>query len=238
MPKITTAKLLTITARDQRILKALYYYRFMSAMDVTRLLYSQGSLEWVRARLSQLAGGDDYSTGQYLYRLPLLDGSRGNQERIFTIGSRGRDFLANELGLPVTWHYRPSKVKHASYAQILLSLLLTRFLVASVNWTENNPDYKILEMYTSYELGAESKNKRVLPAGRQVIPDAWILFGNKGARLALIFELDRGREYQKKFKEHVRSRVHMIRSGEYEKWFGVPGAIIAYATTGETPEYR
>jgi hypothetical protein len=45
-------------------------------------------------------------------------------------------------------------------------------------------------------------------------------------------------EYQEKFKQHVRDLIELIRSGKYKEVFGVPGVIISYLTTGQTPEYR
>ncbi len=76
-----------------------------------------------------------------------------------------------------------------------------------------------------------------------VIPDAWLHFdcrenGVHKHDLALLLELDRGMEHQRKFKEHVRGRIELIRSGEYQRVFGVPGVVVAYLTTGQTPEYR
>ena len=43
---------------------------------------------------------------------------------------------------------------------------------------------------------------------------------------------------QEKFKQHVRSRIALIRSGKYQETFGVPGVIVSYGTTGQSPEYR
>jgi hypothetical protein len=45
-------------------------------------------------------------------------------------------------------------------------------------------------------------------------------------------------EFQQKFKEHVKGRLELIRSGQYAKLFGVPGVIVSYVTTGQTPQYR
>jgi hypothetical protein len=45
-------------------------------------------------------------------------------------------------------------------------------------------------------------------------------------------------EHGQQFKQHVRSRIEFVRSGVYQETFGVPGVLIAYATTGQTPEYR
>jgi hypothetical protein len=39
-------------------------------------------------------------------------------------------------------------------------------------------------------------------------------------------------------KEHIRSRIKFIEDGSYTRLFGSRSVTIAYATTGEVPEYR
>jgi hypothetical protein len=72
-----------------------------------------------------------------------------------------------------------------------------------------------------------------------VIPDAWLLFErvSNGNKLPIFLEIDRGMEYQQRFKEHIRSRVKFIEDGGYTKMFGSQSVRIAYATTGEIPAY-
>jgi hypothetical protein len=50
--------------------------------------------------------------------------------------------------------------------------------------------------------------------------------------------MDRGSEYQERFKNHVRGRLEFIRSGDYTEVFGIPAVMIAYVTTGQVPSYR
>ena len=77
-------------------------------------------------------------------------------------------------------------------------------------------------------------DKKIVP----VIPDAWVLLEKDNKTYTILFELDRGREFQQKFKEHVKARIAFIRGGQYAKLFGVPGVIVSYVTTGQTPQYR
>src|SRR4051794_24104139 len=111
-----------LSPRAVDILKAAYFYRYMGALDVCYRLFTPGTLARVRKTLSTLSGGEDFVPRQYLYRLRLE--GEGNAERVYTLGSRGRDFLATELGLPVSWYFRPHKIKHLSHAHIVHSLLL------------------------------------------------------------------------------------------------------------------
>jgi hypothetical protein len=166
----------------------------------------------------------------------------GNRERVFTLGNKGREFARETLGKPVDWFFRPNKLKFFSYSAILHHLLLTRFISAASWLCRSRDNLTLLAQRVSYEflknpprVTLSQKNKKTTLT---VIPDAWLLFGTDKAKYAVLFELDRGMEYQEKFKQHVRGRIELIRSGIYKEVFGVPGVIVAYVTTGQTPAYR
>jgi hypothetical protein len=232
-----------LTSRLEEILRAIYFYRFMTSMDLARLLYSPKSITYVRDILSSLAGGEDFKNGQFLYRFRLPSFSSGGGVRIFTLGSKGRDFLANELGLPVDWYYRPSKTKYLSYSQVQHNLLLTRLLVAAHAWAAKQPDFKLVRTRICYELAREAATVEINKEGKveklKVIPDAWIEFErNDGKKFPILLEVDRGMEHGKKYMSHVRSRIEFIRSGAYKKMFQTDAVLIAYITTGDLPKHR
>ena len=223
------------------ILKTIYFYRYMGALDVCYRLFSPGALARVRKTLALLAGGDDFISRQYLYRFRLE--GEGNAERIYTLGSRGRDFLAAEVGLPVSWYFRPEAVKHFSHAHVVHSLLLTRVMVAAERWAKEQEEILLASRRISYELAVDPPVVEIEEDGARkqvkVIPDAWLLFERKaGGRSSLLLEVDRGREYRSAFKAHIAARIEFLASEQYTKVFGVRGVRIAYITTGERPEYR
>ena len=225
-----------ISRPHEEILKAVYRYRYMTALDVTYLLYSPKSITYVREVLSALCGGADYQYNHYLFRFPLPQFSSGRTEKIYTLGSLGRDLFI-EMGYPVEWYFRPQKVKHLSYGFVIHSLVLTRFLVATTYFIKKRKDFKILKFYISYELEKEGLKKATT-----VIPDAWILFEEIGQTgnysYPVLVEIDRGTEFKKQFQEHVRSRVEFIRSGAYSALFDTTAVLVAYITTGQLPEYQ
>ena len=229
-----------ITPQIEEILKAVHFYRYVTAVDMAHLLYSPTSLTYVRERLSELAGGADFVTNQYLYRFRLPSISAGNSQRVFTLGSRGRDYLARELGLPVEWYFRPDKVKNMGYNQMLHNVILTRFLVAAKAWCAAHPDYELARMRICYELAEKPVTVTITQEGQRralkVIPDAWLELRRvaDGKRFPVLLEIDRGTQYQRKFKEHVRSRIEYLRGGAYRETFGTEAVLIAYATTGAT----
>ena len=107
---------------------------------------------------------------------------------------------------------------------------MTRVAVAAAYWSTHHPDFSLTDTRLSYDL-ARTPSK--------VIPDAWLLIENtQGDQYSLMLEIDRGMEFQAKFKRHVKARIDYICSGEYARTFGIPAVIVAYATTGQRPEYR
>ena len=246
-PQKKTAKPFMLTPRTEELLRTIYFYRYMTALDVARLLYSPSSLTHVRAILSRMSGGADYKTAQYLYRFPLPTAATGNRERIYTLGSKGRDFLANTLGLPVNWYFRPHKLKHLGFSQAVHNLVLTRFLVAACSWAAKEPDFRLVQTRICYELQSAVSSVTVAKAGKtetiRVVPDAWLLFerlkeGRHDTSFPVLLEIDRGMEYREKFKKHVASRIEFIKTGNYSKLFEAHAVTVAYASTGDREAYR
>lgn len=231
--------------REEEILKVVYVYRYMTALDVCNLLYSTSSIMHVRKILADLAGGGDFVENQYLYRFALKEGVAGNRVRVYTLGSRGRDFLRHELDYPVDWRFRPGRTP--SFGQVMHNLLLTRVLVAARKWVGERKDVKLLQVRTCYEVGADFPSVEVVKEGKKehvkVIPDAWLLFEvmEAGEWLAspVLLEVDRGTAYRQKFKEQIRARLEFIKAGGvYSRLFRRSEVVIAYVTTGETEGFR
>jgi hypothetical protein len=219
-----------LNPRDEQILRYFYQYRYMSALDMAYLHFSPASLEHVRAILTSLAGGADLQPNAYLCRFPLPRTGFGNQLKIFALGSKGRKYLQREVGLPVDWYFRPYKYRDLGFSHLRHALILTRLAVAAHYWSRHQSQYTLTQTRLSYEL-AHSITK--------VIPDAWLLFeDSNGNKYPVMIEIDRGMEFKDKFTRHVKARIEFIRSGEYSRIFGTHAVIIAYATTGQTPEYR
>jgi hypothetical protein len=238
----TASRFEVVTPRVEEILKTVHFYRYVTALDIAHLLYSSRILTYVRRQLTVLAGGDDFIANQFLYRI-CLPTPKGNKPRVFTLGSRGRAYLKSELGLPTNWYFRPDKVKNMGYSQMLHNVILTRFLVASHAWCANHPDFRLSQIRMCYELVERPSTVIFAHGGRRrvlkVVPDAWLLFQrlSDGKRFPILLEIDRGTQFQNKFREHVRSRIEYLRSGLYERTFGTKAVLIAYATTGAKPEY-
>jgi hypothetical protein len=234
-----------LSGKEEEILRAVHFFRYMTVLDVCYFLYSPSVISYVRKILSRMAGGGDNVGNQYLYRFSLPSMSVGNPQRIYTLGSKGRDFLVDVKGMDVGWYFRPYKVKHLSFSKIVHNLFLTRVVVAATRWAGLSEDVELVKVRTCYELGGGGeegeKGKGGKGEGPSVIPDAWLLFEKKGAkkvRFPVLLEIDRGTAYREKFKSHVAARMAYVRKGgEYSRVFGTETVVIAYATTGESREY-
>jgi Replication-relaxation len=237
---------LVITERMEDILKAVHFYRYMTALDVAYLYFSPKSLTYVGSILASLAGGADNQTNNYLYRFRLPSTSTGNTHRIYTLGSRGREFLARHVGMPVEWYFRPQKVRHFSYGAILHNLILTRFLIAAQVWGRADPRFEIGETRICYEFVHNVEAVKIVVDGRPrmvtVIPDGWFRVdhmkdGQVEGTSPILLEIDRGTAFQKKFKQHIHTRLEFVRAGEYKRLFETEAVTIAYVTTGSTEEF-
>lgn len=235
----TVNRLSAVTPQVEAILKAVHFYRYVTALDIAHLLYSPTSLTHVRERLAALSGDADCVTHQYLYRVRLPTGA-GNRPKVFTLGSRGRDYLANDLGMPVNWYFRPDKVRNMGYSHMLHNLILTRFLIAAQRWAARDPEFQLVQQRICYELAERPATVTITQEGQRravkVIPDAWVEFQRRsdGRRFPVLLEIDRGMHFQRKLKEQVASRIEYISCGAYKETFGTEAAQIAYVTTGTT----
>jgi hypothetical protein len=217
-----------LTARDEEILKAVWYYRYITARDLCALLFAKTSITHMREILAGLSGKEDLQTHNYLCRF-TLPSPKPSQEKVYVLGARGRRFLAR-TGLPASWYFRPHKLKFLSYSYVLHNLILTRTLIAAGVWAKNHPAVTLTDKRICYELPGK------------VIPDGWLLFEEQTPQgvyeQPVMIELDRGMENKDKFRAHARGRINYIQSGEYKKTFKTDLATIAYATTGQTEAYK
>ena len=218
-----------LTARDEEVLKAVWYYRYMTARDLCALLFAKTSITHMREILARLSGGEDLQTHNYLCRFTLPAINKKPQEKVYVLGAKGRRVL-QEQGIRVSNYFRPHRLKFLSYGYVLHNLILTHTLIAAGLWAKDHPDLTLIDKRICYEL-----------PGR-VIPDGWLLFEKQTPEgvyeQPVMIELDRGMENKDKFRAHVRGRINYLQSGEYKNTFKTDVATIAYATTGQTEAYR
>src|SRR5690242_18575074 len=90
-----------VTAADEALLQAVYAYQFLTVEQATRLLYSRGSLVYVRAKLRVL------SENGYLQWLRLPTTGQGNAPHIYTLARKGIRHLEG-MGYSDFARFRPN----------------------------------------------------------------------------------------------------------------------------------
>jgi hypothetical protein len=78
-----------LTAREEEIIRTVAYYRYMTACDLTNLLFAKTSITWMRGLLAELSGKDDLQTHHYLCRF-TLPSHGATRERVYVLGAKGR----------------------------------------------------------------------------------------------------------------------------------------------------
>src|SRR5687768_7622159 len=209
-----------LTAREEEIIKTVAYYRYMTARDLTNLLFAKTSITWMRGLLADLSGKDDLQTHHYLCRF-TLPSHGATRERVYVVGAKGRRLL-REQGTPVSDYFRPNRLKFLSYGYVIHNLILTRTMITAALWAKDHPAFSLTDKRICYELTGK------------VVPDCWLRFEQQAddGRYVhpIIFEIDRGMENKDQFRAHVRGRINYLQSGEYKKTFDTEYATIVYAT--------
>jgi hypothetical protein len=222
---------LILTPKDEFILQQFAEYRLLTAQEITALFYKHGSHTYARSRLSRLAGNrdltDDDLTYDYpLYRFGFPTGRLGNHERIFSLSFAGRQLLSS-LGIPVSWHFRPAKLRTYSHSYYLHDLTRNRFVVALLTWAKSKPNLSIAS-HLSYELSKQPPTVEIPVRGTMtkvsVIPDGVLLIRNTntGERLLVLLEIDQNTQAEGRLRNHFKNT------------YGTLSYRIVYATQGLT----
>lgn len=230
----------------ERILEALYRYHFVTVEQVTRLLYSKGSLTSVRSLLAALAE-NDYAMHLYLPR-PTPTGS---VPKIYTLARRGINYLKKQ-GYDVPTRFHPSEQEEKSYLFLRHTLAVNDFLIAASKLEKEFPAIHLSEVrhervlkreepiQVSYELlTAEGKpvldkDDKPLIETMRLIPDAFVDMRieqpdiNKTYRYCLLLELDRATIEEKNFRKKIRGLLAFIKSGQCINHFGTKFPTIAF----------
>jgi hypothetical protein len=234
-----------INSTSERILKAVHEHGVLTNREITQLFFKPGSRTHAGAILRKLCGEKDFAVGHLLYRIPLPIALQGSRERVYCLGSKAREVLALEDD------YQPAKLRYLAYSPLLHDVCLSRLIVATTNYLHAHPEYHVLERRVCYSI---SRNPPIIPQvidGKEtkvaVIPDAFLRIervtdgegDEDGDEYGLWIEIDRGTENYKKYKNHVRNRLELAKTGLYEKYFNIDSVLFCYIVTdnaGNTPE--
>jgi hypothetical protein len=215
-----------ITARDVRIVRAVYEMRFLTREQVQLLEFSPSTASFCKRRLALL-----YHHG-YLDRkfIPSVGGF-GSTRAIYCLAAKGAQLLAHELAVSVAdldWKPRDAD-RELYFLQHTLGIndfRIAAYLAAqraaiTVEWTDER-SLRRREM-RDYVPDPKSRGEQLT-----VVPDGYFTLGIGGDTPAFALELDRATVEEKPFKRKVRAYGEWKRTGVYAKRFGTDSLRVLF----------
>jgi hypothetical protein len=138
-----------------KILLALARFDYLTAEQVTRLLYAASSLAFVRKKLKSLVAEE---------LIFVLGGRAVNLPVLYTLSGKGRHYVS-QLGTPATKRFRPAEEREKAANAFFLrhTIAVTDVLIAACRLTHTVPEIVLTRMYLERELKRIIYVEPVLP---------------------------------------------------------------------------
>jgi hypothetical protein len=219
---------------SEKILLALGEFDYLTARQITRLLYAPSSHAYVRKQLNSLAA-------QYL--VFVLPGRFITLPRVYTLTAKGYAAI-KEMGIPQVKRVRPAEERKKAHNLMFLqhTLAVTDVLIATRLLSQTHPDIVLARIYTERQLRRKIAVTLPARAGEQPIhrrtifiePDASCDFFIQGTWQDF-FHIEVYRNLppaEWRFKQKIAGYVTYANSGQHEALFHTPALSIAiFATT-------
>jgi hypothetical protein len=215
------------------ILSALFEFEYLTAAQVTRLLYASGSLTYGKAKLKALVAD----------QLALSIGGRGtNLPLIYTLTGKGRA-LASTLSEQPRKRFRPKEARQKQGNLFFMQHLLAvnDMLISARLLAQTHPNIVITRLYREPAL-----RRRIYveaPVKMCIEPDASVQFlitetwHEKPQTWEDFLHLELYRTLppvKERFKQKIQGYVTYVDTGQHEALFQTPALSIAIvATTGQ-----
>ena len=226
-----------ITARDIRVVRAVYEMRFMTREQVQELEFSPSTASFCKRRLTLL-----YHHGFLDRKFIPAVGSFGSTRAIYCLDRKGAELIAHELAVPpVRLDWRP-KLSDRELYFLQHTLGINDFRICAMlcahqsgfalDWT----DERTLRRREMRDYVADPKAKG---QNLTVVPDGYFTLTSEGSAPAFALELDRATVEEKPFKTKVRAYGEWKQTGAYRQRFGTDSLRVLFviASTKRDP-YR
>src|SRR3954468_12523796 len=229
-----------ISEADRSILLALNRFHYLTAAQLSRLLYPKLKDEnrYAQRRLKQLAAAE------YALQLRALPKPQyGQAPYVYTLGRKGRMYVQG-LGVSVDPYFRPSEERRTTMNSPFMAHRLATIdvMIAADRLCRDVPGITCPRMLSERELKRGAIRVAVPPLEHStadgprkiaVIPDAWFQLSFNGSDpVSLAIELDRGTEDQKVWREKVAAYT-VWAGGPYQEVFETDDLTIAVACPDE-----
>ena len=229
-----TTKPYTVTEVDRLVLLALNRFHYLTAAQLSRLLYPNLNDEnrYAQRRLKQLADSE------YALQLRALPKPQyGQAPYVYTLARKGRTYVQG-LGFAVEPYFRPSEEKRTTQNSPFMAHRLAAIdvMIAAERLSRDVPGLACPQMLSERELKRGAVRVDVPPRRHSnadgprkvaVIPDAWFQLSiNAEVPVSIALELDRGTEDQKVWREKVAAYV-VWAGGPYKEAYETDNLTIA-----------
>jgi hypothetical protein len=215
-----------ITARDIRIVRAVYEMRFLTREQVQELEFSPSTASYCKRRLSLL-----YHHGVLDRKFIPAPGAFGSTRAIYCLARKGADLVAHELAVsPADLDWRPNLSERELYF-LPHTLGINDFRIALTLHAHEHG----FDLVWTDERALRRRQMRDYipdPKGRgeklTVVPDGYFTLTAGGTMSAFALELDRATVEEKPFKTKVRAYGEWKRTGAYAKRFGLDSLRVLF----------
>jgi hypothetical protein len=210
------------------MMAAILRHQCMTAIQVTKLLFSPTSAKWVNAKLKRLADIGYLVRGQVPVTLV-----NGRPPLYYGLGERGLAHLAT-YGVDVPERARPYRLRHYSDPFLAHLLAVNELLIAGQRLCQQHATVKLARVLHQQDF--ERQPVLVRRTGGQqgtVKLDGFLDFEVHTAtpyRAPVCLELDRGTERRQKWRDKVRHLVWFMR-GPYQDTFKRQAVTIGVVAT-------
>jgi Replication-relaxation len=231
-----------LTPVDEDILKAVWFYHFMTAEQILR--HRDRSINGLPKMQEKL---------KVLYEAKYLDRfyqpryePHGSLPFVYLLASKGIKYLNDSFGIAAHSYYRPSDNHKRSPLDVPHDLALNEVLIASRHLEKYEPRVSLYEGRHEWMLRSETykvtlyretQSQRVREDVR-FTPDGFLDFrittANQTHQACILVEMDMDTHQKPRFQKKICSYVSFINSGLYEQSFNTTSMVIAFVTpTGE-----
>jgi len=215
-----------VNAKDDTILKAVYFYRGLTAEQVAWLVFKLSSISYARERLAKLAA----YTYLHRYHYPVLSGF---SPWVYELGTLGIKYLRLQEECDIS-RFRRVEDEERGHGNVKHLLALNDLLIAGEKLSR--PSIVLARRVHDWMFRQEPLK---VPVGKEeiaVIPDGLLEFRIRTQSTysyPLWIELDRGSEWGKNIKDKLTALITVVNEVGYKDLFGTEYITVAFVTLGD-----
>jgi hypothetical protein len=222
----------TPNVSDEKVLRAVGRYHYLTADQFLRLLYSRGSRTFVSEILARLTKAGYLHRGFVAQTDPGSDVpvSRG----IWSATAKGRAFLG-ELGVPLLPNKHGDGRTPLYYDHIVP---VNDALIACELFARHEAGVDLAQMVHEREIKRGPDRVELILSGKRVstpvAADGWVDFRVNGYQHCIWWEVDRDTEHVRGWLAKIAGILEYYASGRYEEKFGTDSLTVAVVSVPRT----